>query len=110
MNDAICCVPVSPLRAEASHRSEIVSQQLFGEQCRVLEKTKDWIRVSCNYDQYEGWCQPYHLQMLNAALKDSVGLVREWAAFISFNGQDMHIPYGSQLPGLQNGVANWEGL
>ena len=31
MQYAVCCVPVSPLRAEPSHKSEMVTQQLFGE-------------------------------------------------------------------------------
>jgi gamma-D-glutamyl-L-lysine dipeptidyl-peptidase len=107
MNDAICCVPVSPLRAEASHRSEIVSQQVFGEQCRILERSKDWVRVRCNYDQYEGWCQPHHLHLPASAVTGSVSYIREWQALVSFNGQDMHLPYGSQIPGLRNGVADW---
>ena len=38
---AVCCVPVSPLRAEATHKAEKVSQQLFGECCEILEEAGD---------------------------------------------------------------------
>ena len=62
LNFSVCCVPVSPLRKEPSHTSEMVSQLLFGETCVSLEKTRDhWIRVRCLYDGYEGWCQEGHV-------------------------------------------------
>ncbi len=35
---AVCCVPLSPLRAEPAHRSEMVSEQIFGECCEILEE------------------------------------------------------------------------
>ncbi|MET0300897.1 MAG: SH3 domain-containing protein, partial [Flavitalea sp.] len=79
MNDAVCCVPVSPLRAEPSHRSEITSQQVFGEQCVILERAKDnWAKVRCRYDNYEGWCQEYHLQPVESVIESSGTLTREW--------------------------------
>ena len=37
MQYTVCCVPVSPLRAEPSHKSEMVSQHLFGEKSVVIE-------------------------------------------------------------------------
>ncbi|SCY89649.1 C40 family peptidase [Flavobacterium caeni] len=51
----ICNLAIIPLRAEASDRSEIVSQVLFGEHFEVLETAKQWTRVRLQYDQYEGW-------------------------------------------------------
>lgn len=44
------------MRAEPSHRSEQVSQVLFGERVEVLAKEKDgWLKVCCEWDEYEGW-------------------------------------------------------
>ena len=63
MQYAICCVPVSPLRAEPSHKSEMVTQHLFGEKSVVVETTNDnWVKVRLKYDGYEGWCQLSHFQ------------------------------------------------
>ncbi|RYY21399.1 MAG: hydrolase [Chitinophagaceae bacterium] len=110
MIPGICCVPVSPMRAEPSHRSEMVSQQLFGEQCVVSEKGKDnWIKICCNYDQYEGWCQEGQVLMLDAPIESSVMLTGEWENEIGFNGVPMRIPFGCQLPGLLDGKVNWAG-
>ena len=62
MKYAGCCVPVSALRKESSHRSEMVSQLLFGECCTVLEEGPDnWVKIKCRYDDYEGWCLLSHL-------------------------------------------------
>ncbi len=44
------------MRAEPSHRSEQVSQMLFGERMEVLAQEKNgWLQVRCEWDEYEGW-------------------------------------------------------
>lgn len=51
----ICNLAIIPLRAEASDKSEIVSQILFGEHFEILEQSKQWSRIKMQYDNYEGW-------------------------------------------------------
>lgn len=51
----ICLLALAPLRAEPSHRSEQVSQLLFGETYDWTEAEKDWIRVKCHLDGYPGF-------------------------------------------------------
>ena len=62
MAEVICLVPVAPLRAEGSHRAEMVSQLLFGETALVLNETKDFYHIQMHQDGYEGWCQKLQLQ------------------------------------------------
>ncbi|MFM9142609.1 MAG: C40 family peptidase, partial [Bacteroidota bacterium] len=50
-----CSVPVAPMRAEPSHRSEEVSQALWGESMQVLGQEASWFRVMLNLDGYLGW-------------------------------------------------------
>lgn len=57
MHTGICSLTVIPMRAEASHCSEMVSQLLYGETYRVLEITEEWMRVESHHDSYEGWIQ-----------------------------------------------------
>lgn len=57
MQYVVAIAAVCPMRSEASHRSEMVSQLLFGEGAEVLEVTKDFIKIKCLYDGYEGWTQ-----------------------------------------------------
>lgn len=107
MSFVICIVPDAPLRRDAAHRSEMVSQLLFGEIAVVLEEDKAFTRVRCLYDGYEGWCQANQLteldgEKLNAEVKQ---LSAEWATVIDFDGQPMHLSLGSSLGLLQNGKA-----
>lgn len=47
---------VCPMRSAASHKSEMVSQLLFGEVGEVLDESGDFTHIKCLYDGYEGWC------------------------------------------------------
>ena len=51
----ICNLAIIPLRYEPSDRSEIVSQLLFGEHFKVLEKLNQWFHIELEYDNYQGW-------------------------------------------------------
>jgi gamma-D-glutamyl-L-lysine dipeptidyl-peptidase len=51
----ICVLSLIPLRAEASDRSEMVSQLLFGDNFQILERSGAWLRICTAYDDYEGW-------------------------------------------------------
>ncbi|TYP95714.1 NlpC/P60 family protein [Sphingobacterium allocomposti] len=53
----ICNLSVVPLRASASHRSEIVSQVLFGESFEIVQHEKDWHLIRLMDVPYEGWIQ-----------------------------------------------------
>jgi hypothetical protein len=56
MKYGIANVSVIPLRKEPSHRSEMVSQLLFGETYEVKEtRNEKWLKICCHYDRYEGW-------------------------------------------------------
>jgi cell wall-associated NlpC family hydrolase len=69
MNDqfAIGFLAVIPLRSQAAHASEMVSQLIFGETMQILEKNGDWLKVLILYDDYEGWVEEKQIQYLNAS-------------------------------------------
>jgi len=62
----ICRVAVAPLRKEASDRSEIVSQLLFGDRVKVLEQTEKWCKVQTHHDDYIGWMDYKQLKQVTA--------------------------------------------
>ena len=96
MNYVACIVAVAPLRKEASHRSEIMTELLLGEFAEILESSKDFIRVKCLYDGYEGWCQKVQLtevssiRQTNLFLHKAIGIAR-------LNGRDCRISLGTPL-------------
>jgi gamma-D-glutamyl-L-lysine dipeptidyl-peptidase len=107
---AICCVPVSPLRAEPSHRTEMVSQLIFGECCEILEQTKEhWSRIRIRYDGYEGWCTSSHLTEIDEKEFEikTIALTPEWVTALEYNGHPMMVPMGSHLTAMKNGRARW---
>lgn len=100
---SICMVPVCPIRAEASHRSEQVSQLLFGEMCELLESAKDFVRVRILYDNYEGWCQQTQLEETDLEIMSANKMLAgEWVNKIMINNQAMYISFGSALAFLNN--------
>jgi hypothetical protein len=110
MIQAICCVPVGPLRSEPAHRTEMVSQLLFGECGEILDQAgRDWLRVRAKFDGYEGWCQRAHLVEVNEAAYENAGLALtpEWVTALEYNGHPMMVPMGSQLTAMKNGKAQW---
>ena len=111
MTTGVCCVPVSPVRTDCMHRSEMSSQLLFGEAVEVLGKGPDnWIHIRCLYDNYEGWITSSHITEIPPSVAtESWHLASDWSNEILFNDQPMHIPLGSDLRGLKNGHAEWGG-
>jgi len=86
MNQVVCIVAVAPLRREASHGSEIVTELLFGEYAEILAAEKDFVQVKCLYDGYEGWCQRTQL-METATVLETAKFVGEAIQHIHFNQQ-----------------------
>ena len=96
----VCIVPVCPVRAEASHRSEQTTQLLFGERCELLEKAEDFVRIRVLYDNYEGWCQAVQLEESTdeEVSSENKTLAGEWINEVRINDQTMNIPFGSVMP------------
>jgi len=55
MQYGICHLSIVPLRFESSDKSELVTQLLYGDYFKVLEKRKFWSKIKLGFDAYEGW-------------------------------------------------------
>lgn len=55
MRRGICKLSVVPMRKEASHESELVSELLFNDIYEITEENEEWLKIRCLYDLYEGW-------------------------------------------------------
>lgn len=109
MEYLVCCVGASPMRSEPSHKSEMVSQQLFGEKSFVIEKKDDWIKIQLRFDGYEGWVQQSHVVPIDEDIfnKNDKGLTQEWINEVDYNGHIMYVPMGSAVSAFKNGTAFW---
>ena len=110
MEFGICLQGVIPVRAEPSHKAEMVTQVLFGELYRITGKEGLWYRIQMVFDQYEGWL--HHLQthfideseflrLEHAETPVALDLVQ---LIEKQSGNEMlPIVLGSSLPGLEEG-------
>ncbi len=64
MEIAICICAFAQLRAEASHKAELVSQLQFGEPVRILSQSGDWAKIQTEH-AYEGHVRIPQLQILS---------------------------------------------
>ena len=103
----ICIVPAAPLRKEEAHRSEMISQVLFGELAEAIEEIQSFTKIRCAFDGYEGWCQSNQLAVITEAQANSFSkaITPDWDSLISVNHHPMHIPIGSSVGILKNGQA-----
>lgn len=46
---------IVPLRNDYNHRSELVSQLLYGDCFKIIDQRKDWYKIRNQWDDYEGW-------------------------------------------------------
>ena len=58
----ICENVFVPLRSGPSHKTEMMSQVLFGEKYSVIDKAGSWIKIETLFDKYQGWIDSDHLQ------------------------------------------------
>ena len=103
---AICHLGIVPIRAEPSDKSEMVSQVLYGDFFKVLEKRKSWSKVRIAFDGYEGWIDNkqyqeiseehyYKINSENLILNDDI------VEFVTDQDKKLHtIPIGSVLNGI----------
>jgi cell wall-associated NlpC family hydrolase len=106
MNFAACIVPVAPIRKEASHRSEMTSQLLFGECVQALQQFGDFVQVHCLFDDYEGWVQLSQLATVSESFtqQNHALLTAEPISIATINGIPMMLPPGCFMGCFNNGV------
>lgn len=55
MRYGICLLSVVPMRKDASHTSELVSELLYNDIYNIVDENDEWLKIRCMYDLYEGW-------------------------------------------------------
>ncbi len=55
MSYGICDLGIVPMRSEASVKSELVNQLLYGDIFKVTEKRKKWSKIRLEHDKSEGY-------------------------------------------------------
>lgn len=101
----VCRLSIVPVRAEASDKSELTTQLLFGDHYEVIDSTKDkkWLKIKINFDQFTGWvdAKQHHTisheyyEYLNRA---EFKITTDVTASILYNKSPQIILMGSMIP------------
>ena len=62
MESYVCENVFVPLRSGPSHKSEMLSQVLFGEKYTIKDQVGKWLKIESDFDGYQGWIDKDHLQ------------------------------------------------
>ncbi len=101
----VCRLTIVPVRKEPDHRSEQVTQLLFGDQYQVLsvDAGRAWLYIQIHSDQYTGWISAlqhhevaadYYEQSIYADYK----ITTETTATILYQKNPITIVMGSVVP------------
>ncbi len=102
MQYGICLISLVPMRAEPAHRSEQVSQLLYGECFLVINSQQNWVQIQNRHDGYRGWILAEQATILPQDLYETYGRCNQFSSelvsFVEFpNGLRQPILLGSPL-------------
>lgn len=104
----ICHLSIVPVRLEPTDTSELVTQLLFGEHFKILEKRKKWSKVRIYFDGYEGYVDNKQFLDIEESYYHSLSDIKpfysgELVDFITGDNNDLStIVLGSTLPFFKN--------
>lgn len=104
----ICTNTYIPLRKGPSHRSEMVSQVLFGERFAITDRLPDWVKIETLFDAYSGWINSLHGGYA-AWDEGSIGIItaNEIRCIKKDDGSLMTIYPGSELFGITDDLSSF---
>jgi hypothetical protein len=105
LSRGICRLSIVPVRHNASDKSEMVTQLLFGDHYTVNEISKDkkWFKITIEFDNYQGWIdvkqhtgitEEYFEHLNNTEFK----IATDITSTILYKKQLIQIVIGSILP------------
>ena len=114
MTYAICSVSTAPVRNTSSHRSEMISQLLFGELVEVLEiKGRQWVKTRGCDDNFVGWVASNQIEMVTPSeyetYRDHFAFVFDFFHPAHAENHFLPLMIGSRLPnfdGMQFSVGS----
>ncbi|HIP47366.1 MAG TPA: hydrolase Nlp/P60 [Lutibacter sp.] len=111
---AVSYLSVLPLRAEPSHRSEMVSQILFGEYLKVLETREEWSYIQLEQDTYKGWVETFQITAVTKKEYEQITQspkvkVLDNLTTITFDNNKLTLVKGSNLPFYSEGTFLYKG-
>ncbi len=98
MRYGICKLSVVPMRKEASHTSELVSELLFNDIYSIIDENEEWLKIQCMYDSYEGWIRKLqHEEITDDEYHDYISKEKYIVNMPTIYHDDMILTFGSKV-------------
>jgi hypothetical protein len=107
MRFGICPLSIIPVRSAPNHRSEMVTQLLFGESFIIQEAGPEWLFIRGAIDGYEGWISKGNIVGLDEEPEEGIIYPAEvtgsltWVYPAERPADTLLLLPGSTLPGLK---------
>ncbi len=106
MHHGVCHLSIVPIRLVAEEKESMISQLLYGDYFKIIEKRKFWSKIRDGYDKAEGWIRndqftPISKEMFHI-LKQDKNYLTDLVSYISTKQHDL-IPVliGSSLGAVE---------
>lgn len=98
MRYGICNLSVVPMRKNASHVSELVSELLFNDIYTIIEENDEWCKIQCMYDKYEGWIRKIqHKEISESDYKEYLKKEKYIVNVPTIRHENMLLSFGSKI-------------
>lgn len=98
MRYGICNLSVVPMRKEASHTSELVSELLFNDIYKIIDENNEWLKIQCMYDSYEGWIRKLqHNEITDNEYNEYISKEKFIINVPSIHHENMVLSFGSKV-------------
>ena len=103
MTFAICHLSVVPVRNSSHHRSEQVTQLLYGEIVEILDiKGKSWAKIRCTWDNHIGWVDARQIKPITPSeyelFTENFAYSLDLISPIMSNNYHLPVTIGARLP------------
>ena len=103
MKNGIALLSIIPVRNEPTHRSEQVTQLLFGETYTIINQQNNWAYISCTHDEYKGWIDLNQFHEISQREFEAIesaenGIALELVSSATSGYHSIPILTGSRLP------------
>jgi len=95
MNQIICPLSYIPIRKEANHKTEQISQLLFGETASIEETSDEWLYINTTFDSYKGWVEKKCVQYTSS--QNEFTVIKGFSRLVRLNGESLWLSSGSEL-------------
>ena len=102
-----CNIGLIPVRAVANHRSEMITQLLFGEAYQIIDTncSAGWVKIKTQFDDYSGYIDTHQVVLMHQSSWKKYYLMQQYdvlpsqtAILDKKRNISFFIPAGSTLP------------